>query len=229
MDSTAPDPAASPHPRQSEATRADTRPLVLLVGNPNTGKTTLFNRLTGQNARIGNYPGVTVERLSGSSRLDGNVSVEVVDLPGTYSLSARSAEEQIALWAVLGQGQYPKPDLCVFVADATQLARNLYLALQLLELKLPVVIALNMIDEAAENPPNTAAVEQLFGVPCVAFSARRGTGMSALLATLERALVEKPTHGAGLRVDYPRPLLDDVETLRRALPPGGDTPPPQRS
>ena len=111
-------------------------PLVLLIGTPITGKTTLFNRLTGQNARIGNYPGVTVERRSGSSRLDGNRQVEVVDLPGTYSLSARSAEEQIALWAVLGQGAYQRPDVCVFVADASQLSRNLYLALQLCELGL---------------------------------------------------------------------------------------------
>jgi ferrous iron transport protein B len=191
-------------------------PLVLLVGNPNTGKTTLFNRLTGQNARIGNYPGVTVERRSGSSRLDGNRLVEVVDLPGTYSLSARSAEEQIALWAVLGQGQHKKPDLCVFVADASQLSRNLYLALQLAELGLPMVVALNMIDEASDNPPNAEAIERLLGVPCVAVSARRGSGMSALLATLERALTDKPT--PRLRVDYPAALLADADALATSLP-----------
>lgn len=193
-----------------------TRPLVLLVGNPNTGKTTLFNRLTGQNARIGNYPGVTVERRSGLSRLDGNRQVEVVDLPGTYSLSARSAEEQIALWAVLGHGQYRKPDLCVFVADATQLARNLYLAVQLCELGLPVVLALNMIDEAGENPPNTHALEQLFGVPCVALSARRGSGVSALLAAMERALAQQPK--PHVDIAYPAPLLQDAEQLARSLP-----------
>jgi len=198
-------------------------PLVLLVGNPNTGKTTLFNRLTGQNARIGNYPGVTVERRSGSSRLDGNRLVEVVDLPGTYSLSARSAEEQIALWAVLGQGQYRAPDLCVFVADASQLSRNLYLALQLAELGLPLVIALNMIDEAGDNPPNTEAIERLLGVPCVAVSARRGSGMSALLATLERALADKPT--PRLHVAYPAALLADADALTASLPaPLRDTP-----
>jgi ferrous iron transport protein B len=216
--STAPDSPASPPQREHARPRAATRPLVLLVGNPNTGKTTLFNRLTGQNARIGNYPGVTVERLSGQSLLDGNLAVEVVDLPGTYSLSARSAEEQIALWAVLGQGPYPKPDLCVFVADATQLARNLYLGLQLLELNLPLVIALNMIDEAKDNPPNTAALEQLFGVPCVAFSARRGTGMSALLGALERSLVEGSARADAPRIEYPPALTADVEALREALP-----------
>jgi ferrous iron transport protein B len=192
------------------------RPLVLLVGNPNTGKTTLFNRLTGQNARIGNYPGVTVERRSGSSRLDGNREVEVVDLPGTYSLSARSAEEQIALWAALGHGAFPRPDLCVFVADATQLARNLYLAVQLAELGLPLVIALNMMDEAGDNPPSTEAISRLFGVPCVALSARRGTGISELLATLERALTTRPA--PRLSIDYPSALLADAERLSHALP-----------
>ena len=199
---------------------------MLLVGNPNTGKTTLFNRLTGQNARIGNYPGITVERRSGSSRLDGNKLVEVVDLPGTYSLSARSAEEQIALWAVLGQGPYPPPDLCVFVADASQLSRNLYLALQLAELGLPMVVALNMIDEAADNPPNIAAIERLLGVPCVAVSARRGSGMSALLATIERALLDKPKPHP--QISYPSALLADADSLASALPAGMASTPEQR-
>jgi ferrous iron transport protein B len=193
------------------------KPLVLLVGNPNTGKTTLFNRLTGQNARIGNYPGVTVERRAGTSRLDGNVEVEVVDLPGTYSLSARSAEEQIALWAVLGHGQYRQPDLCVLVADSSQLGRNLYLALQLAELGSPMVIALNMIDEVAEDPPSVEALERLWGVPCVALSARRGTGISGLLAAMERALRDSPK--PRVDVDYPAELVRDVSGLAASLPP----------
>ena len=195
---------------------ANPTPLVLLLGNPNTGKTSLFNRLTGQNARIGNYPGVTVERKSGYSRLTGKSHVEVVDLPGTYSLSARSAEEQIALWATLGQAQHPKPDLCVFVADANQLGRNLYLAVQLAELGVPLVVALNMIDEVSDNPPSAEALSQLLGVPCVAVSARRGSGISALLATIEQALAEPPR--ARVSVSYPDALLSDVEELRKSLP-----------
>jgi ferrous iron transport protein B len=201
--------------RVSSGARKD-KPLVLLVGNPNTGKTTLFNRLTGQNARIGNYPGVTVESRAGSSRLDGNTEVEVVDLPGTYSLSARSAEEQIALWAVLGHGAYRRPDLCVLVADSGQLGRNLYLALQLAELGLPMVIALNMFDEVGENPPSVEALERLWGVPCVALSARRGTGFSALLSAMERALREAPKPRSA--VEYPAELLQDMTRLANALP-----------
>jgi ferrous iron transport protein B len=191
-------------------------PLVLLVGNPNTGKTTLFNRLTGQNARIGNYPGVTVERKSGTSRLTGQTSVEIVDLPGTYSLSARSAEEQIALWAALGQGQHPKPDLCVFVADANQLGRNLYLAVQLAELGVPLVLALNMIDEVQDNPPSAEALSQLLGVPCVALSARRGSGVSALLSAIEGALQHAPKPKLGIA--YPEALLRDAAQLTESLP-----------
>jgi ferrous iron transport protein B len=203
-------------PTSLPATRAGHTPLVLLVGNPNTGKTTLFNRLTGQNARIGNYPGVTVERRSGSSRLTGSTAVEVVDLPGTYSLSARSAEEQIALWAALGQGQHPQPDLCVFVADANQLGRNLYLAVQLAELGLPLVVALNMIDEVEDNPPNAEALSRLLGVPCVALSARRGTGVSALLSAIEQALAAPPA--PQLRISYPDALIRDADELTLALP-----------
>lgn len=200
------------------ASETGPRPLVLLVGNPNTGKTTLFNRLTGQNARIGNYPGVTVERRSGSSRLDGQTLVEIVDLPGTYSLSARSAEEQIALWAVLGQGQYRRPDLCVLVADSSQLGRNLYLGLQLAELGVPLIIALNMIDEVAENPPDPEALTRLWGVPCVALSARRGSGISALLAAMEQALRDAPR--PRVQVEYPDALLMDAKQLAPHLPAG---------
>src|SRR5262245_21149261 len=116
---------------------------MVVIGNPNTGKTTLFNRLTGQNARVGNYPGVTVEHRSGKLELgESGTSVEVLDLPGAYSLSARSPEEQIAINALLGLGEMPKPDLALAVLDAGQLARNLYLLLQLAELRVPFLVAL---------------------------------------------------------------------------------------
>lgn len=197
-----------------------TPPLIAVVGNPNTGKTTLFNRLTGQNARVGNYPGVTVERRVGRATLPGGggIAVEVLDVPGTYSLNARSAEESIAIEATLGLDGNPAPDLVLMVLDATQLGRMLYLLLQLLELEAPVVLALNMIDEAGPDGPDPRALSETFGVPCVAVSARDGTGIPALRAALAEA-VSTPKR-VGLRVDYPAAVEADVAALIPAIPEG---------
>jgi len=194
--------------------------LVLLIGNPNTGKTTLFNRLTGQNARIGNYPGITVERRSGDLKIQRASGAprlaEVVDVPGAYSLSARSAEEQIALSALLGASENPRPDLCVVVVDAGQLARNLYLVVQLLEFDVKVVVALNMIDEVRENPPSESELARFLGVPCVATDARHGKGVSELLRAIDAAL-DAPARTA-MRVRYPAALEDDLGRVAAALP-----------
>jgi ferrous iron transport protein B len=209
----------APDARASEA--AARAPLILLIGNPNTGKTTLFNRLTGPNARIGNYPGITVERRSGDVKLDradGGVArtAEVVDVPGAYSLSARSAEEQIALSALLGWSDNPRPDLCVLVVDAGQLARNLYLVLQLLEFDVKVVLALNMIDEVRDNPPSPSELSRFLGVPCVATDARHGKGTSELLRAIDGALDAPPR--SALRIQYPEPLERDLAEVTEALP-----------
>src|SRR5437016_8616660 len=122
--------------------------LVALVGNPNTGKTTLFNALSGLRQRVGNYPGVTVEmkkgRVGGADR-----AFNLIDLPGTYSLAARSPDEMVAVDLLLGQcpGEN-RPDVIVAIVDASNLERHLYLTTQLLELGTPLVLALNMIDVA---------------------------------------------------------------------------------
>ena len=116
---------------------------VALAGNPNSGKTTIFNGLTGSRHHVGNWAGVTVERRSGFLELDGN-SFEVVDLPGTYSLSAQSEDERIASRYLAG----PDADLIINVLDASNLERNLYLTTQLLELRRPVIFVLNMMDDA---------------------------------------------------------------------------------
>jgi ferrous iron transport protein B len=200
------------------------RPLVVVVGNPNVGKTTLFNQLTGQNARVGNYPGITVERRVGMLRLASDASdarpiraaAELCDVPGAYSLSARSAEEQIAINAVLGLGGNPRPELAVVVVDAGQLVRNLYLVLELIELEVPLVIALNMIDEVADNPPDPEAVSKLFGVPCVATNARKGAGVGELKRAIARALADPPRGRA--RLAYPAALRRDVDRVADALP-----------
>jgi len=122
---------------------------VALIGNPNTGKTTLFNALTGLNQHVGNYPGVTVERKVGEFSLDEQTRIEVIDLPGTYSLAARSPDEMIAVDVLLGQQQgADKIDAILAIADASNPDRNFYLISQLCELHLPVVVALNMMDVA---------------------------------------------------------------------------------
>jgi ferrous iron transport protein B len=191
-------------------------PVVVLVGNPNVGKTSVYNQLTGERAHIGNYPGVTVEQRSGRLELAGRGSVTVVDLPGAYSLSARSAEEQIALEALLGQAGLPQPALAVVIVDAGQLSRNLYLVLQLLELELPIVVALNMLDEVPHNPPSPSALARFLGVPVVVTDGRRGGGMTELKRVMAERLGAAPS--APVAVSYPPALLADAERVAEALP-----------
>lgn len=191
-------------------------PLIVLIGNPNVGKTALFNQLTGQSARIGNYPGVTVERRAGRLRRPGSDGIEVVDIPGTYSLSARSAEEQIAIQATLGLGGNPRPGLCLAVIDAGQLGRNLYLVLQLIELGVPLVVAVNMMDEVRDAPPNLAALSRLLGVPCLPTNARTGAGVPQLADAAAQALTSPPRGAVSIR--YPAALTQDVDRILPHLP-----------
>ena len=125
---------------------SNSRLTIALAGNPNAGKTTLFNSLTGLNQKVANYPGVTVERKEGVWLL-GDVSATLIDLPGLYSLDATSLDEQIARNVITGKVDNVRPpDVIVSVVDATNLERNLYLSTQLLEYGIPVVVALTMID-----------------------------------------------------------------------------------
>lgn len=162
---------------------------ISLAGNPNTGKSTLFNRLTGSNARVGNYPGVTVERAVGTCTLPLG-PVEVIDIPGAYSLAARSAEEQIAVRALFGLDGEARASVVVVVVDSTQLVRNLYFAAQVIEAGMSVVLALNFIDEARAQgrAPDAARVGAALGVPAVALSAATGEGMEALRDAIDDAL-----------------------------------------
>src|SRR4051794_15103319 len=140
-----------------------------LVGNPNTGKTTLFNALSGLRQRVGNYPGVTVETKKGQMTCGGQL-FDVIDLPGTYSLAPRSPDEMVAVDVVLGcQKEEVRPDVVVSIVDASNLDRNLYLTTQALELGLPVVVALNMVDVAESQGIRIDAdrLSRQLGVPVV--------------------------------------------------------------
>jgi ferrous iron transport protein B len=178
---------AAPHEKASDA-----RPLrVALIGNPNTGKTTLFNALTGMRQRVGNFAGVTVERHEGSFRTDDGRRVALLDLPGSYSLSAGSPDEAIALEVLIGRGKdVPLPDVVVVVADAQHLERNLFLASQVIELGLPVVVALNQIDAATAAGLRIDVPELIheLGVTVIPTVAKRGEGIDAL----KRAIAAAP-------------------------------------
>ncbi|HEU0302072.1 MAG TPA: ferrous iron transport protein B [Longimicrobium sp.] len=163
---------------------------VALIGNPNTGKSTLFNALTGMRQRVGNYSGVTVERVEGRYR-DGDAVVTVIDLPGTYSLSASSPDEEIALAVLTGHAEgIDRPDVAVVVADATNLERNLFLASQVLELGLPTVVALNQVDAAEAAGIRIDAVELTLelGAPVVPTVATRGEGLEVLKGAIRKAV-----------------------------------------
>jgi len=161
---------------------------VALVGNPNVGKTTLFNQLTGLRQRVANFPGVTVERKSGT--LINSSDVEIIDLPGTYSLNPRSLDERIA-YEVLTGSRGKSPDVVVCVVDAGNLERNLYVVSQIIDIGLPIIVALNMTDAAQENGliVDASALEKEFGVPVVPMVASEGKGVDQLI---ERILA--PVH-----------------------------------
>lgn len=148
------------------------------IGNPNCGKTTLFNAYTGANLKVANWPGVTVERMEGAIK-DHDINIRLVDLPGTYSLTSYTMEEQVSRQFILSD----EVDVIVDVADASSLERNLYLTLQLLELGKPVVLALNMMDIVAKRGMeiDTHRLPEMLGIPVIPVSARNRTGLDILL------------------------------------------------
>jgi len=190
---------------------------VALLGNPNTGKTSIYNALTGSQAKVGNYPGVTVERRAGQLR--DSPDIEVVDVPGTYSLVARSADEQIALDVALGTGS-TAPALVVVCVDATQLARSLYLLVQLQELGGRCLVALTMTDEAGGAAPQADQLAAALGCPVVAVIGRTAVGLDRL-----RAAIIRSVNGASGVVPAPvwrwspsAALAAQLATVRAAFP-----------
>jgi ferrous iron transport protein B len=193
-------------------------PTIALVGNPNTGKTTLFNALAGLNQRVGNYPGVTVETKKGKFSFRDLV-FEVIDLPGTYSLAPRSPDEMVAVEVILGRRSgEARPDVVVTIVDASNLDRNLYLMTQVLELGVPVIVALNMMD-VAERQGLHIDVPQLsrnLGVAVVPIQANKRKGLNALKEAIAQALTT-PTQAAG--PPFPEVFEKEVESLTQSTGP----------
>ena len=153
--------------------------VVGFIGNPNCGKTTLFNAFTGANLKVANWPGVTVERVEGSTVYKGR-TLKLIDLPGIYSLTCYSIEEKVSRQCIMEENI----DVIVNVVDASSLERNLYLTLQLLEMGKPVILALNMMDIVEERGMEIdlhRLPEMLGGIPVVPVSARKRTGLDVLL------------------------------------------------
>ncbi|MFN0054188.1 MAG: FeoB small GTPase domain-containing protein, partial [Planctomycetales bacterium] len=193
---------------------------VALIGNPNTGKSTLFNALSGFRSQTGNYPGVTVEKKIGRTTCAGR-SVDLIDLPGTYSLSPRTLDEMVAVDVLLGrQSEIGRPDVVVCIADASNLERNLYLACQVLDIGLPTILVLNMSDVASARGIRIdhAGLSQRLGIPVLCTAAHKQQGMDEL----REAIVEAAAGAAPppLRI-FPPAFHAECARLREQLTASG--------
>jgi ferrous iron transport protein B len=183
-----------------------------LIGNPNCGKTTLFNALTGLRQKVGNYPGVTVEKKTGACFSQHGEPLEILDLPGVYSLLARSPDEVVARDVLLGlRSDTPAPDAILCVVDASNLERNLYLLTQILDIGKPVVLALNMTDLAAARgcAVDAGALSHELGIPVIPCQANQGKGLLELKLEMSRVTLEPPAK----RCPLPGFLLPLVHSL----------------
>ncbi|MEJ7611544.1 MAG: ferrous iron transport protein B [Ferruginibacter sp.] len=168
---------------------------IALVGNPNSGKTSLFNALTGLNQKVGNFPGVTVDKKTGNCNISGTIEANIIDLPGTYSLYPKRADEWVAYRVLMGRDETVQPDMIVLIADASNLKRNLLFCTQIIDLKIPMVIALTMMDLAKRKGTqiNIPGMERELGVPIVPINPRKNKGMAALKKAIEH-LTDNPQH-----------------------------------
>ncbi len=191
-------------------------PVYALVGNPNCGKSTVFNALTGLKQKVGNYPGVTVEKKTGTTYSQHGRPITVVDLPGTYSLAARSPDEAVVRDVLLGRrADTAQPDRIVCIVDATNLERNFYLLHQLLDLGRPVVLVLNMMDLVGKAGVSVrlARLEHELGIPVIPCEATNGKGILELRLAMSRAELPLPRHSW----DVPAPIAPAVSELQASL------------
>lgn len=190
-----------------------------MVGNPNSGKSSLFNSLTGLNQKVGNFPGVTVDKKTGIAQI-GHGAADVIDLPGTYSLYPRRLDEEVSYKVILNQDKELKADVIVAVADASSLKRNLLFCTQIIDLKRPVVIALTMMDLARSKGIliNTAELERELGVPVVAVNPRKNKGIDALKKAIELVAGNLYKPSARNFIDINALAPQAIETAKTIIP-----------
>ncbi|MBU2525962.1 MAG: ferrous iron transport protein B [Bacteroidetes bacterium] len=193
---------------------------VALIGNPNTGKTSVFNRLTGLNQKVGNYPGITVEKKTGMAVLDGKTKASILDLPGTYSLNASSMDESVVIELLLNKNDPDFPDVVIVVSDVESLKRNLLLFTQIKDLEIPTILVVNMADQMKRRAISldVALLEERLNTRVVLVSTRKNTGIDQLKASILdykslptvpciNASVIDPEYFAKLKKAFPKQLL----------------------
>jgi small GTP-binding protein len=187
--------------------------VVALAGNPNSGKTTVFNNLTGARQHVGNWPGVTVEKKEGMCTWKGR-TVRIVDLPGVYSLTAYSPDEVVARNFIVEE----KPDVVVDIVDASNLERNLYLSVQVMEMGVPLVMVLNMMDEASARDVriDVAALSREMGVPVVPTVANRNKGTDELLDAI-LSVCDGVAPSRAVKLEYGREVEKELQKLEGQL------------
>ena len=199
-----------------KSTNPGRSPVYAIVGNPNCGKSTLFNALTGLRQKVGNYPGVTVEKKTGTTYSQHGRPIAVIDLPGTYSLAARSPDEAIVRDVLFGRrAEIAQPDRIICIVDSTNLERNLYLVHQVFDLGRPVILVLNMMDlvTAAGLNLRVARLEHELGIPVIPCEAVNGKGILELRLAMSRVDLPLPRH----RWDIPAPIAPAVAELQASL------------
>ena len=216
--------ALPPHIAGSPGVALSRTPVYALVGNPNCGKSTLFNALTGLKQKVGNYPGVTVEKKVGTAYSQHGQPITVIDLPGAYSLAARSPDEAVTRDVLLGRrSDTPQPDRILCIVDATNLERNLYLVHQILDLGRPVILVVNMMDVAAQAGLEIRIdrLEHELGIPVIACEAVNGRGVIDLKLAMSRADLPLSRHAW----DIPGPIAPAVAELQASLTANDGKPP----
>ena len=184
---------------------------IALVGNPNSGKSSLFNLLTGLNQKVGNFPGVTVDKKTGQCKISESLTATLIDLPGTYSLYPKRADEWVAYKVLLLQDEEIKPDMVLLVADASNLKRNLLFCSQIIDLKIPVVVVLTMTDLAHQKGTeiDINGLERELGVPVTTANPRKNKGVLLIKKMIEQTVAAHFLN--------PRPFINTIELAQKPI------------